>query len=90
MSERRQDSNEFWGIVIGGAVALSSARPRALQRLRSGAPCASGGDLPFGAALLGAGVTVLMWGPISSQFERAGQAIVRSDGILFDPYVIPN
>lgn len=61
-----------------------------MPRLRSDAPSAlrDWRELLLGAALLGAGVTVLMWGPIFTQFERAGQAIAQSDGILFDPRAV--
>ena len=86
MNERWQaNNNEFWGIAIGGAVGLILSAPACLAAFAIGRALRERRDLLLGAALLGAGVTVLMWGPISIQFERAGQAIGRSDGILFDP-----
>ena len=36
MNERRQDSNQFWGIAIGGAVALILSAPACLAAFAIG------------------------------------------------------
>jgi hypothetical protein len=85
MNERQQDNNQFWGIAIGGALALILSAPACVAAFALGRALRERRDLLLGAAIVGAGVTALMWGPISTQFEHAGHAIARSDGILFDP-----
>lgn len=85
MNERQQHSNEFWGVAIAGAIAFLFSAPACIGAFAIGRALRERRSWLLAAAVAGSGVTVLMWGPISAELVRAGEAIGRTDGILRDP-----